>query len=933
MYNGKVLTDDMSGHDFDLSENSTLMLLSRLMSHTSPLTSANGVVDPRQRLTSTESIPTRANASGNHTGLSDSQTGDHSEAGRNEVEDDDKDVAFPMYRTKLSSPSFLYRQGSRDDRDNVNDMNQKALKNASDRNVSLRTESDISEKQSSPSVTRSHDRLRDAILEKTPGVSENWSTRLNGNSTPPSILAWSRMMNRYDRDDTDEDIDSDTDTENDYMSSPVQQAQPENAWEKDRQTMEREFEMKMLNRLEEERVRWNRAWSAEKKDILQKANRDRQELMQENSRLRREISMGYTSIDNKQLEDERDVLMNRIHKLDKEKQDLINRLTHTEKLYETERDKSDLNSREIQDQYRQETAELRERNEVLTESVRQMEEELKHLRHVQAGNVETESQIAEIRKQEKGKWEKEKHRMLKNWKEETEILTYLSQEAKESWLKEKEELLSRFERERSLYMAEEAKKADSLNQEIGALKAEMIHSKRMSEDISSEYDLLRKKLTEYMIYVESADNAISELKERIVQLSNGNSEFANSLVEVTTQKAMEMKRSEKLEYENTLLREQLAEETKKRKLLHNAIEDAKGNIRVVIRMRPLQKREVASDISGGGKVECRDESTITVTTASNGTKPFNFFRVFGDTSSQGDVFDEIRPLMQSAIDGYNVCVLAYGQTGTGKTFTIYGEPSKCLQGVLPRAIEELFSLLNKNNYVARTVENIGKPLHDMVSYAIKCSMVELHLDNIIDLLDERDNTSSAKSRLEIRQHHNGRMYVQGLTEHTVHTYEELMELLMRGNDLRQVHKTNVNDRSSRSHTIFTIALQITSNLGDGKVQVIRSKLIFVDLAGSERVSKSQSQGERFKEAQHINRSLSSLGDVISALSLKKNHVPYRNSKLTMLLQDSIGGNAKTVMFANVSPAMDCITETVSTLSFAARVKKVQNRALRNTDRK
>lgn len=440
IFNGKVLTDDMSGHDFDLSENSTLMLLSRLMPHTPPLTPSNGVIDSRQRLNSADSTPIpRVNDERDHTDLLRSPTGTHSDANndRNEDEDEDEeDVEFPLHRTKLSSPSFLYRLGNRGGRDNVNDMRQKAL----ERSVFLRTESG--------------------------------DTRLIGKSTPSSVLTWSQMTDRYDRDDTDEDMDSDTDTENDHIPPSMKQEQSEKAWEKEKQAMEREFEMKILSRLEEERARWNRAWSAEKKDILQKANRDRQELMQENSRLRREISMGYTSIDNKQLEDERDVLMNRIHKLDKEKQELINRLTHTEKLYEAERDKSDLNSREIQDQYRQETSELRERNEVLNESVRQMEEELNHLRHVQADNVETGSQIAEIRQQEKEKWEKEKHRMHKNWKEETEILTYLSQEAKESWLKEKEELLSRFERERSLYMTEEAKKVDSLNQEIGALKAE-----------------------------------------------------------------------------------------------------------------------------------------------------------------------------------------------------------------------------------------------------------------------------------------------------------------------------------------------------------------------------------------------------------------------------------------------------------------------------
>lgn len=237
--------------------------------------------------------------------------------------------------------------------------------------------------------------------------------------------------------------------------------------------------------------------------------------------------------------------------------------------------------------------------------------------------------------------------------------------------------------------------------------------------------------------------------------------------------------------------------------------------------------------------------------------------------------------------------------------------------------------LKNGNFISRTVDNLDKPLHDLNSYEVKCSMVELYLDNLIDLLSEDNGASSkAKSKLEIRQGRDGNMIVHGLTEHRVHSHEELMDLLLRGNSARKVHKTGVNDRSSRSHTIFTIRLQIRSTVGN-KTKVVNSKLIFVDLAGSERVSRSQSQGDRFKEAQHINKSLSSLGDVISALSLRKSHVPYRNSKLTMMLQDCLGGNAKTVMFANISPGMDCVMESVSTLQFASRVRRVQNKAIKN----
>lgn len=203
-------------------------------------------------------------------------------------------------------------------------------------------------------------------------------------------------------------------------------------------------------------------------------------------------------------------------------------------------------------------------------------------------------------------------------------------------------------------------------------------------------------------------------------------------------------------------------------------------------------------------------------------------------------------------------------------------------------------------------------------------MIELYVDQLNDLLDD----TKKDKKLEVRLNPSGGTYVQGAIEVPVKTSEELLGVLSQGNSLRQVHKTEMNDRSSRSHTIFTISLYITMS-SQTKSYATRSKLCFVDLAGSERVSKSHSMGERFKEAQHINKSLSSLGDVIAALSTRSQHIPYRNSKLTLLLQDSLGGNSKTVMFANISPSSDSISETLSTIQFASRVKRVHNPFTKN----
>ncbi|EDO37229.1 predicted protein, partial [Nematostella vectensis] len=270
-------------------------------------------------------------------------------------------------------------------------------------------------------------------------------------------------------------------------------------------------------------------------------------------------------------------------------------------------------------------------------------------------------------------------------------------------------------------------------------------------------------------------------------------------------------------------------------------------------------------------------------------------------------------LIQSAVDGYNVCIFAYGQTGSGKTFTMIGDRDGNFPGIAPRAMDNIYSLIEENK--------------KKFSFKIYVYMMELYNDKLIDLLTTSHQDSA---RLDIKKDKKGMVFVQGSVMLESHSKEELWSIFERGSENRHVASTKMNAESSRSHLILGIIIEST-NLVSGAV--IKGKLSLVDLAGSERAAKTGATAEQLKEAQSINKSLSALGDVISALSSDQQFIPYRNNKLTMLMQDSLGGNAKTLMFVNVSPADYNTDETVTSLTYASRVKLITNDAQKNQDNK
>ena len=347
------------------------------------------------------------------------------------------------------------------------------------------------------------------------------------------------------------------------------------------------------------------------------------------------------------------------------------------------------------------------------------------------------------------------------------------------------------------------------------------------------------------------------------------------------------------------------EESITRKKLYNAMEDMKGKIRVYCRVRPLLQFE--KDRGQEMAVNMPDELTINLNWKDK-KREFTFDAVFPGETDQDKVFADTKHLIQSAVDGYNVCIFAYGQTGSGKTFTIYGNDE--LPGLTPRGVGELFKILERQS---------GK-----TSSKVSVTMLELYIDDLQDLLGE----AKTKVKLEIKKDPKGVVTVPGATIIPVNSARQLMEVIEAGQKRRHVSSTQMNRESSRSHLIITVHVETTNLQTQG---VSRGKLSFVDLAGSERVKKSGSAGEQLKEAQAINKSLSALGNVISALATEQGHIPYRDHKLTMLMSDSIGGTAKTLMFVNVSPVDGNLDETQNSLQYATRVSTIKNDVNKHDD--
>jgi len=341
-----------------------------------------------------------------------------------------------------------------------------------------------------------------------------------------------------------------------------------------------------------------------------------------------------------------------------------------------------------------------------------------------------------------------------------------------------------------------------------------------------------------------------------------------------------------------------------------------GNVNVVCRVRPTNKKELEMNL--GTCVEFNDEKTISLKTSANseagpGNQKFVFDRVFPMNCTQENIYHfAAKPVVNSVLEGFNGTVFAYGQTSSGKTHTMQGPSIDDLEmrGIIPRMVNTVFDHISSS------------PEH--IEWTVKVSIVEIYLEKIRDLI------SPEKSNLKVREDKARGIYIEDVTETYVANEMEVYDCMKLGASNRAISATNMNEGSSRSHSIFMMSIS-QNNLHELSFKT--GKLYLVDLAGSEKIGKTGAAGQTLEEAKMINKSLSALGNVINALTESKTgqHIPYRDSKLTRILQESLGGNSRTTLIITCSPSPFNEQETLSTLRFGYRAKSIKNNAKINRE--
>ena len=361
--------------------------------------------------------------------------------------------------------------------------------------------------------------------------------------------------------------------------------------------------------------------------------------------------------------------------------------------------------------------------------------------------------------------------------------------------------------------------------------------------------------------------------------------LSESVVNITRQ----TQDTHRLEIEK--ITERLRDETAQRRKLHNLVQDLKGCVRVFARIRPFLPFEVSH---GARSCISAISDTELVLTRSGTSRKFTFDRVFDQNSVNGDLCNEVQQLLISSLDGFNVAVLTYGITGSGKSYT--------MQGLFERVGLDLFEQKASR-------ERIGGWKHQF-----QLAVYEIYNDTIIDLLNLRNIDTGI--RLDPRT---GHFHIPGITKALLGAPADVDKNLREATRNRSVSSTNCNEQSSRSHLITSFFMQISTPSG----AEITSKLSLVDLAGSERLDKSGASGSTAKEAVHINKSLSALGDVIHARLHKASYIPYRNSVLTSALQDCISGDSKTLILLQLSPNDESVDETSNCVGFGTRIRELE----------
>ena len=398
-------------------------------------------------------------------------------------------------------------------------------------------------------------------------------------------------------------------------------------------------------------------------------------------------------------------------------------------------------------------------------------------------------------------------------------------------------------------------------------------------------------------YLINAPNDIKENAEKIL-------EYYKQLIERQNYKTINLKQLKEAfiteQQKVFILSSKLKNEKYLRRKIHNRYMYLRGNLRVMCRIRPFLPTEIINKKSQMETIIIQNDS-ISINEENKPIKNFEFDYIFDSHSTQEDVYEEVTLLIQSMVQGNNICIIAYGQTCTGKTYTIQG-PDHHNPGIATRAAKELFEILGSSDF---------KKLY--ISTRLTLTIIEIYNEQIFNLLEE--NTPN----LALFENANGNLEIPDLNPIAINNFGEASKLFKLASKFRHTSCTEYNDRSSRSHCIFSFQLKLTDK--DGKI--MRSTLHIIDLAGSERISKSKQNDEKTrKEAISINLSLHSLSNVLNSIANKSSHIPYRDSKLTHFLKDSLNENYNILLLLHLSPQIKDLPETISTLQFGERIVKI-----------
>ncbi|KAF7708451.1 kinesin-like protein KIFC3 [Silurus meridionalis] len=455
--------------------------------------------------------------------------------------------------------------------------------------------------------------------------------------------------------------------------------------------------------------------------------------------------------------------------------------------------------------------------------------------------------------------------------------------------------IAAYEREIGTLQAELIKEIEHLEEKKDeAVKAAANCSQEQFQSLQDQFLTLQQRLSALPPTLRSMKTDYASLRSQVRNFAD----FYGSAVK-EAKKQISAAINEMSEANKDLL-EKYRKEVALRRKYHEQLVELKGNIRVLCRVKPVLKEDQHDECQAVAvTTDPHNESALNVLSKGK-TKYFELDKVFHPQATQEEVFQEIEPLITSCIDGYHVCIFAYGQTGSGKTYTMEGPVEN--PGINQRALKHLFNEIEERK--------------DMWTYTITVSSVEIYNEVLRDLLSK----DGEKLDIKINPDGTGQLHVPGLRIKEVKNFQHIKKILATARRNRITFGTQMNQHSSRSHALLTITVQGT-DLATGTKTT--GKLNLVDLAGSERVSKSGAEGERLKEAQNINRSLLALGDVIQALRGRQTHIPFRNSRLTYLLQDSLGKGNKTAMVVQISSLERNAEETLCSLKFAQRVCKVE----------